>query len=495
MTGAPEEDVRYRIGDLVLETGPRRLHRNGERIDLSPLTFDLLLTLVASAPNLVTREALASRVWGSRRIVTQENLTQRMLMLRRQLGDDAARPRYVESVRGRGYRLIPRVARFSATNGNDAAWSPDAGSTPGRITRFARGKLGYVAVASVALAAGVALAAWRVPTLSYEAYRLYQSSEPRDPFDYPGLISSLGEIERAVALDEDFAPGWVRKAELHLALARVLERSAGEQLARADEAASRAVMLGPDLGEAHRSLAMAASYRGDWLRAAESWRRALELGVEDGYGIFLLAAGHVDAARERLEIEQARDPGDWALPMFAGAALSSLSRSDEAAKAFGRALALNAGSVGGAVEINMLLALLGRDDFDLSAFPQLPEELPGLAPVLENLGDRDAALEALRRYYASPAVARQSAAPLIRLLVAGIAADLGDPHFALTALESTLGWVATQSYVLWYPVFRDVRRLPRFREVVRDAGLAAYWREYGWPDLCGPSVGGDFGCG
>jgi hypothetical protein len=38
-----------------------------------------------------------------------------------------------------------------------------------------------------------------------------------------------------------------------------------------------------------------------------------------------------------------------------------------------------------------------------------------------------------------------------------------------------------------------MRRLPRFKDVVQEEGLVAYWRQAGWPDLCRP-VGDDIEC-
>jgi cyclase len=146
--------TRFEFDDLVLDTGLRRVLRDGEPIELSRLTYELLRALVESAPDLLSREELSATVWGPRRIVTDENLTQRVLMLRRRLGDEAARPRYIESLRGHGYRLIPPVHR------SEAAASPGSENGGfGTDARGARGRpiswrwAGGVAGASAAVAA------------------------------------------------------------------------------------------------------------------------------------------------------------------------------------------------------------------------------------------------------------------------------------------------------------------------------------------------------
>jgi TolB-like protein/DNA-binding winged helix-turn-helix (wHTH) protein/Tfp pilus assembly protein PilF len=110
MDGAPiPSSPRYRFADLTLDVGQRRLWRDDEPIALSKLTFVLLQVLVEAAPNLVTHAELAQRVWGPRRVVTPENVAKRVMRLRHALGDQANSARYVEGVRGQGYRMIPTV--------------------------------------------------------------------------------------------------------------------------------------------------------------------------------------------------------------------------------------------------------------------------------------------------------------------------------------------------------------------------------------------------
>jgi TolB-like protein/DNA-binding winged helix-turn-helix (wHTH) protein/Flp pilus assembly protein TadD len=99
---------RYQIGDLTLDLTEKRVERRGRPIELGRLNFDLLRVLAEAFPGIVTHDELAERVWG-RHFVSPENIAQRVMLLRQSLSDDASRPRYVEAVRGRGYRLIPTV--------------------------------------------------------------------------------------------------------------------------------------------------------------------------------------------------------------------------------------------------------------------------------------------------------------------------------------------------------------------------------------------------
>ena len=98
----------YQVDDLTIDLAPRRVRRAGTIIPLKALSFDLLVTLARAAPNLVSFEQLSERVWPGL-VVTPETIVQRVKLLRNALGDDPRAPRYVEGVRGRGYRVLAEV--------------------------------------------------------------------------------------------------------------------------------------------------------------------------------------------------------------------------------------------------------------------------------------------------------------------------------------------------------------------------------------------------
>jgi TolB-like protein/DNA-binding winged helix-turn-helix (wHTH) protein/tetratricopeptide (TPR) repeat protein len=106
------QSLRYTFADLTLDVGQRRVIRNGQALHLGKLTYDLLVALVEAAPNVVTQEEFAARVWSGR-MATPETVAQRVKLLRLALDDHPTRPRYIEVRRGQGYRLIPPVERAS----------------------------------------------------------------------------------------------------------------------------------------------------------------------------------------------------------------------------------------------------------------------------------------------------------------------------------------------------------------------------------------------
>ncbi|HEY0801585.1 MAG TPA: winged helix-turn-helix domain-containing protein [Steroidobacteraceae bacterium] len=110
-----------RVGDLLIDLGRQRVTRGESVIGLPKLSYELMIALVRAAPNLVSTDALMEQVWP-KAVVSPETLSQRIKLLRDALGDDPRNPRYVEGLRGRGYRLIPSVE--GVTTAGDEGQSP-----------------------------------------------------------------------------------------------------------------------------------------------------------------------------------------------------------------------------------------------------------------------------------------------------------------------------------------------------------------------------------
>jgi adenylate cyclase len=104
----------YEFSDLTLDLDRHLLTRGGQPIKLTKLSFKVLQALVQAAPALISHDDLIDQVWGPRRVITPDNLSQRMKTLRQSLGDDPNQPIYIEGVRGEGYRLVPEVKIQSA---------------------------------------------------------------------------------------------------------------------------------------------------------------------------------------------------------------------------------------------------------------------------------------------------------------------------------------------------------------------------------------------
>ncbi len=126
-----ENNRLYDFGPFRLNAGERKLLREGEPVALARKVFDLLLILVESAGHLKTREELIEALWPHR-IVEEQGLTTKLYALRKALGDEGASPRYIETVRGVGYRFIAPVeaGEIGAENAETAAGNNEAQAKP-----------------------------------------------------------------------------------------------------------------------------------------------------------------------------------------------------------------------------------------------------------------------------------------------------------------------------------------------------------------------------
>jgi DNA-binding winged helix-turn-helix (wHTH) protein len=156
-----KRSVHYEIGDLALDVGQCRLTCAGQPIPLTRLSFLVLRCLVEAAPNVVSHDELAAAVWGTRRIVTHGNLGKRIMLLRQTLGDSADRPRYVEAVRGMGYRMAASVRRLETASAQpvEPRRNTTMHATPAmQPRRFPRRGASFAATLAVASLAAAAIA-------------------------------------------------------------------------------------------------------------------------------------------------------------------------------------------------------------------------------------------------------------------------------------------------------------------------------------------------
>ncbi len=95
-----------RAGELEVDLRARTARLAGRDLDLSRKEFDLLAELIRHRGEVVGREDLMSRVWDTNWFGSTKTLDVHIGWLRRKLGDDAADPRYIETVRGVGFRFV-----------------------------------------------------------------------------------------------------------------------------------------------------------------------------------------------------------------------------------------------------------------------------------------------------------------------------------------------------------------------------------------------------
>ena len=96
----------FTIGEWLVQPQLNRLSRSGGKdAQLEPKMMDVLVCLARNSGQVVSREALIDAVWPEV-FISESVLTRAIAGLRRALGDDARKPRFIETISKRGYRLI-----------------------------------------------------------------------------------------------------------------------------------------------------------------------------------------------------------------------------------------------------------------------------------------------------------------------------------------------------------------------------------------------------
>src|SRR5580700_9037910 len=104
--------ARYRFLDFELDCARHELRRGGAAVKLENLPFDLLVLVVESNGDLVTRESIVERLWGAGIYQdTEQGINTAIRKIRQALQDDPQQPQYLQTVVGHGYRFIAPVIK------------------------------------------------------------------------------------------------------------------------------------------------------------------------------------------------------------------------------------------------------------------------------------------------------------------------------------------------------------------------------------------------
>ncbi len=111
---AGQNNQTLRVGDWYFTPSRNRLSNGIDDVDLEPIASRLLEVLVSEPGRVFSADELVAAVWSDR-IVSDNPIYKAMATLRKALGDTSGSPRYVETIRKRGYRLIAEVEAVAST--------------------------------------------------------------------------------------------------------------------------------------------------------------------------------------------------------------------------------------------------------------------------------------------------------------------------------------------------------------------------------------------
>ncbi|MDX2169637.1 MAG: AAA family ATPase, partial [Deltaproteobacteria bacterium] len=201
-----------------------RLWRDGSAQSLTRKAWAVLVVLLEAEGKLVTKDRLATTVWRDTH-VSDASITKAIKELRRALGDDQRAPRFIATVRGRGYRFIAPLSRRAALPAARGSAAPLSASLVGRARERAvlrswleaalggQRRIGFVSgevgVGKSSLVDAVLSEAREAPARVAVGQCVEQFGEPESFLPVLMALRDLGRAPSAAAVLRAAAPSWL----------------------------------------------------------------------------------------------------------------------------------------------------------------------------------------------------------------------------------------------------------------------------------------------
>jgi DNA-binding winged helix-turn-helix (wHTH) protein/tetratricopeptide (TPR) repeat protein len=469
----------FAIGEWTVTPSRNLLVRGDEQFRVEPRVMDVLVCLAESADQLVSKEDLMERVWKGR-YVTDDVLTVTIYALRKALGDAARRPRYIETVSRRGYRLIAPVQSVTPET-TPTLIQAEAPMQPEVRPRRYSWPAVAVTVALVLLAAGT------IWTLKFARHRRHlQPAEAHEAYlkgryfldqrSIRGWQQALEQFERAVALDPQDPAAQAGLADTYAAMSDFGVASPAEMRPRAMKAAHRALELDPRSAEAQAALGRA-QFLFDWDFAAAERNLVRAVALDPDYMPAYQSMAWLKSARgqhaEAIAAAQRAlqlDPVNTARYTELAWVLALGGHHAKALREIDRALQLNPKSFATHLMKGWAYERAGQPD---AAFAAYCDALRIDGAQEESLRSIEAAYraEGLAGFYRSSLNWRSGGTPMSETFRAQLYARVGEFDRAIESLEhayqkreGALAWVNVE------PNFEALRSDARFQQIAARVG-------------------------
>ena len=95
----------YIFGNVSIDFNKHEVIKNGEKVDLTLKEFELLQILIKNSGRVLTRDLLLDKIWGYEFIGETRTIDVHIRYLRKKIEDDDKNPKFIETIRGIGYRF------------------------------------------------------------------------------------------------------------------------------------------------------------------------------------------------------------------------------------------------------------------------------------------------------------------------------------------------------------------------------------------------------
>jgi DNA-binding winged helix-turn-helix (wHTH) protein/tetratricopeptide (TPR) repeat protein len=454
-----------RFGPFEADLSSGELRKHGLRIRLHDQPFTILSMLLEKPGEVVSREEIVQRLWGEDRTFVDfdQSLGAAVSKLRRALGDSASSPRYIETVRQRGFRMMMPVAIAP----------PD---------RPAQSRV-WAALVALALLGTAAAYYWmRKPagqeTSNQAAYAAYQKGrylwQQRTP---AALERSAMFFQEAIDQDPKYARAYVGLADSYALRNLYGAAQRREHFERARRAVHEALRLDPGLAEAHTTAAFISFYYDwNWKVAEAGYRRAIEIDPNyatayQWYAELLYYQGRSAEATRQIRRAHELNPQSVVIGVQLASPDLTARKYEPAIARLRESMKLDPDFVLGRYMLGTALTELGRFEEALAEYHKIETHnfgLTGLGYTYARAGDVASARKFLAKLIER--AGRNEASPYN---VAHVYAGLGDKAEALAWLGKAFDQRDERMVMLRQDCkFDGLRSDPRFGQLLRAIGFS-----------------------
>jgi DNA-binding winged helix-turn-helix (wHTH) protein/Tfp pilus assembly protein PilF len=411
---------------------------------LEPKAFDLLVYFAGHPEETLSRDQLIADVWGGK-FVTDDAVMVAVYALRQAFDDDSRSPRFIETIRGRGYRWI---ARESETTGASEARTTPAGAAPQSMAS----RPPYAAVIVLLIVSGVAALVWAMarppqPMPSMEKANAIVRAHARGVFfsertTREDLEEARAEFRKAIALDERFAESHAALAEVCVRLIEIGSPEIEANDAEARREVARALALDPKLALSHAALASVQFVLDrDAERAEQSFRYAMKLDpslpdTHRRYSYLLGARGRFAEATEQARIALEMAPTSAGATSDLAFTYVLAGRLPEAERLYREAVHLDPANVGAQFSLGYCLELRGQPAEAMQSYRRAMQLIGAPEPALAKF-DSIYASSGLPGIYASWLEKLRTNKTVPRSMVAMYAVRAGRAGEAISLLQES----------------------------------------------------------
>ncbi len=292
------------FGGYRIDTVHRTVAKpDGNVVRIEPKAFDLLLYFAEHAEETLSRERLINDVWGGK-FVTDDAVMVAVYALRQAFDDDSRSPKFIETIRGRGYRWIAKPSQDEVVE-----------AKPQRARSF---------IWAALIASGVAAFVWAVvrppdPMPSMQRTNDLVRAHARGLFfsernTQKDLEEARAEFHKAILVDSRFAEPHAALAETCVRLIEVGSPKREEREVEARKELATALDLAPRTAIAQAALASVQFVLDrDLVQAERSFRYAMDLDpslpdIHRRYSYLLGASGRFAEATQQARIASEMEP-------------------------------------------------------------------------------------------------------------------------------------------------------------------------------------------